>query len=95
MLAPGGRFLAVGPAPPVGPVDHAWDLASALTNPVIGYVKSPWVPSDAPSEPPFPTREPTQPFAQLRRLVMREMPGASMHHQLGFRHTIAWTKPPG
>ena len=32
-LAPGGRFLAVGLAPPVTARDHAWDGASALTNP--------------------------------------------------------------
>lgn len=36
ILEPGGRFLAVGLAPPQGVTDHLWDLASTVTNPAIG-----------------------------------------------------------
>lgn len=32
-------------------------------------------------------------YDQVRQLVTRVMPGARMRHQLGFRHTIAWTRP--
>lgn len=93
LLAPGGRFLAVGLAPPKSPQDVAWDLASIVTNPIIGYVKHPWRPSrDSPQPPPHPVREPTLPFDAMRDLVCEVMPGAIMRHQLGFRHTIAWTK---
>lgn len=93
LLAPGGRFLAVGLAPPVSLSDHVWDLASTVTNPVIGFVKHPWPNKNGVQPPPFPIQDPTMPFAELRRFVSEVMPGASMRHQLGFRHTIAWTKP--
>lgn len=92
LLAPGGRFLAVGLAPPRGFRDHAWDLASALTNPIIGYVKHPWPNRSEPQPPPVPVRDPTMPFGEIRALVDETMPGAVMRHHLGFRHTIAWTK---
>jgi SAM-dependent methyltransferase len=92
-LAPGGRFLAVGLAPPLTLRDHAWDVASVITNPIIGYVKHPW-PSrvDNASQPSFPVRDPTLPFDQLQQLLDQLMPGAVLRHRLGFRHTNAWTK---
>jgi SAM-dependent methyltransferase len=92
LLAPGGRFLAVGLAPPRSPRDHAWDLASMVTNPVIGYVKHPWPSRGSEQSPPYPVREPTMPFDSVRDLVREVMPGGSVRHHLGFRHTIAWTK---
>lgn len=93
-LSPGGRFLAVGLAPPRTIRDHAWDVASMVTNPIIGYVKHPW-PSraDGVQPPPFPVRDPTLSFDELRQLLDKVMPGANIRHQLGFRHTIAWTSP--
>jgi hypothetical protein len=93
LLVPGGRFLAVGLAPPRSLCDHAWDLASMVTNPLIGYVKHPW-PSPLTGEPPpFPVRDPTLPFGELREIVQAAMPGAVLRHRIAFRHTIAWTKP--
>lgn len=94
LLAPGGRFLAVGLAPPRSPRDHLWDLASVVTNPVIGYVKHPWPDRRGPQPPPYPVADPTLSFDELRRQVGDVLPGAVMRHHLGFRHTIAWTKPP-
>ena len=93
-LNPGGRFLAVGLAPPVTPRDHLWDVASMITNPIIGYVKHP-CPNrvDGPLPPPFPTRDPTISFDELTQLLQQVMPSAVIRHRLGFRHTIAWTKP--
>ena len=93
LLAPGGRFLSVGLAPPKSAADHLWDLASIVTNPVIGYVKHPWPNVNGVQPPPYPIQNPTMPFDELQDLVAGVMPGASMRHQLGFRHTIAWTKP--
>ncbi|MDR7309651.1 SAM-dependent methyltransferase [Nocardioides luteus] len=93
LLAPGGRFLAVGLAPPASPTDHLWDLASAVTNPVIGYVKHPWPSTDGAQPPAFPVTDPTMPLDELRKVVGDVMPGASIRRRLGFRHTIAWTKP--
>lgn len=94
LLAPGGRFLAVGLAPPRTIRDHAWDAASMITNPIIGYVKHPW-PSRAggPQPPPFPVCDPELSFDEIRQVLDEVMPGAVIRHRLGFRHTIAWTKP--
>lgn len=93
LLAPGGRFLAVGLDPPQSLRDHVWDLASIVTNPIIGYVKHPWRSSEGGQTSTFPVREPTMPFEALREAVWEVMPGARMRHQLGFRHTISWTRP--
>lgn len=93
LLAPGGRLLVVGLAPPQSATDHLWDIASMATNPLIGVVKHPWPSPVGHQLPPFPVQDPTLPFADLRRLVQREMPGAEVRHRLGFRHTIAWMKP--
>jgi len=94
VLAPSGRFLVVGLAPPRSPRDHLWGLASVVTNPLIGYVKHPWPSHAGPQPPPFPVAEPTLSFDEVRQHVDEVMPGAVMRHQLGFRHTLAWTMPP-
>lgn len=94
LLAPGGRFLAVGLAAYSSrPADLLWDAASIVTNPLIGFVKHPWPHPvlDAPA--PFPVKDPELTFDELRAVVQRVLPGAVMRHQLGFRHTISWTKP--
>ncbi|HMR48293.1 MAG TPA: class I SAM-dependent methyltransferase [Arachnia sp.] len=93
LLAPGGRFLAVGLAVPTSVVDHAWDMASMITNPLIGVVKHPW-PSRVTEPPaPFPVKDPALSLAELEEIVQKVMPGAVVRRHLGFRHTIAWTKP--
>jgi 2-polyprenyl-3-methyl-5-hydroxy-6-metoxy-1,4-benzoquinol methylase len=93
LLAPGGRFLVVGLAAPQSLTDHPWDTASTVTNPVIGYIKHPWPNPEEPTTPPFPVTEPTRTFDQVRHSVDLVMPNAVMRRRLGFRHTIAWTKP--
>jgi SAM-dependent methyltransferase len=94
MLAPGGRFLVVGLALPRSARDHLWDLASIVTNPIIGYAKHPWPSQAGAQSPPFPVAEPTLSFDQIHQQVAEVMPGAVLRHHLGFRHTIAWTMPP-
>ncbi|MDF1487808.1 class I SAM-dependent methyltransferase [Tessaracoccus caeni] len=92
LLAPGG-LLVVGLAVPVTLADHAWDMASMVTNPLIGMVKHPW-PSRVMEPPaPFPVKDPSLSLAELRDLVQKVMPGAVLRRHLGFRHTILWTKP--
>ena len=91
-LTPGGRFLAVGLAPPRTLRDHLWDLVSMVTNPVIGYVKHPWASTTAVQPPPFPVQDPMLSFDELRLLLKDVMPGAVIRHHLEFRHTIAWTR---
>ncbi len=90
VLAPGGRFLAVGLAPPVTARDAVWDIASAVTNPLIGMVKHPRLARG--SAPAFPVKDPELAFDELRSVVRRVLPGARMRHRLGFRHTIEWTR---
>lgn len=92
-LAPGGRFLAVGLAPPRTVHDHVWDVLSMATNPIIGYVKHPRPSRAVEQPPPFPIRDPTLSFDELRLLLDDIMPGAAIRHRLGFRHTIAWANP--
>ncbi|OLP02744.1 SAM-dependent methyltransferase [Mycolicibacterium porcinum] len=93
LLAPGGRFLCVGLAAPASIRDTAWDLASAVTNPIIGLIKHPRPVRSGPQPPPFPVRDPQLSFDEMRAIVDRVMPGAEMRHRLAFRHTIRWTKP--
>ncbi|MDR7252605.1 SAM-dependent methyltransferase [Nocardioides sp. BE266] len=93
VLAPGGRFLVVGLAPPDSLTDHLWDAASIVTNPVIGFVKHPRVSRAGVQPASYPVQGPTMTYDDLCALVEEVMPGATMRHRLGFRHTIAWTKP--
>lgn len=93
LLTPGGRFLVVGLAAPVSIRDTAWDLASAVTNPLIGLVKHPRPVPGGTQLPTFPVRDPELSFDELRSIVGRVMPGATMRRRLAFRHTICWTKP--
>jgi len=94
LLAPGGRFLAVGLAPPRSLRDHLWEAASVVTNPLIGLAKHPRPSRGGPQPDPFPVKDPTISYDELRHLLDEAMPGAAMRHRLGFRHSIAWTKPP-
>ena len=92
-LRPGGRFLCVGLARPQSVTDHVWDVASMVTNPLIGYVRHPWAASRPAAPPPFPIADPHLSFAEIREVVQRRLPGASMRRQLAFRHTIEWERP--
>lgn len=95
VLAPGGKLLVVGLAPPATLTDHAWDVASMVTNPVIGLVKHPWpAPPDRPG-PSIPIQDPTLTFDGLQEIATTALPGARMRHHLGFRHTLEWTRPAG
>lgn len=93
ILNPSGRFLCVGLAPPDSLTDHMWDVASMVTNPIIGYIRHPWAAEHQPDASPVPMREPQLTFEQIRTTVQEVLPGAEMRHHLGFRHTIEWTKP--
>lgn len=93
MIAPGGRFLCVGLARPVSGVDQLWDLASTLTNPVIGYVRHPWTATRPTPHAPFPTAEPQLSLGQITEEVRKFMPGATVQRRLAFRYTIEWLKP--
>jgi 2-polyprenyl-3-methyl-5-hydroxy-6-metoxy-1,4-benzoquinol methylase len=93
VVRPGGRFLCVGLARPVSVIDHAWDLASMVTNPIIGYVRHPWTALQTPDPAPFPVAEPRLTFNEIRAAVQQKLPGATMQHSLGFHHIIVWTKP--
>lgn len=93
MLSPGGRFLCVGLARPASAHDQLRDIASMVTNPLIGYVRHPWVAHDSPVAPPVPVKDPQLSLDELRGIIARTMPAARIRRRLGFRHTIEWTKP--
>jgi len=93
ILKPGGRFLCVGLARPDSAIDQLWDVASMITNPIIGFVKHPWAAQVRARGAPFPVKDPEYTLSQIRQATRQAMPGAVIRRQLGFRHTIEWTKP--
>ncbi|NNG39104.1 class I SAM-dependent methyltransferase [Flexivirga sp. ID2601S] len=93
ILRPAGRFACVGLARPETFNDHAWEVASMVTNPIIGFAQHPWAAPEPPDREPFPVRDPQVTFGELRSALADVMPGAQLRHRLGFRHTIAWSKP--
>ena len=93
LLAPGGRLLVVGVAPPSGPVDLLWEIASLALNPVVGFMKHPRRTSGVDPRPPVPVRDASVSLDELKRIAGDILPGAAFRRRLFFRHTISWTKP--
>ena len=93
LLAPGGRLLVVGVAPPSGPVDLLWEIASLALNPVVGFVKHPRRASGVDPRPPVPVRDAGVSLDELKRIAGDIVPGAAFRRRLFFRHTISWTMP--
>ncbi len=93
LLAPGGRLLVVGLAPPTTPVDLAWEMSSLLLNPVVGFIKHPRRAAGVGPRPPVPVRDATASLGELKRIARDLLPGAAFRRRLFFRHTIHWTKP--
>ena len=91
LLRPGGRLLVVGLARPASILDQAWDLMSAMLNPVFGMIKHPR--ATAPAPPPFPVQTPMLSFDEIRAAVAVKLPGARIRRRLFFRYTLAWTAP--
>jgi len=95
LLEPGGRLLVVGLARAESLADFAWDLLSALLNPLVGMVKHPQ-PVTEPVEndgPPLPMRDAAETFAELSRVARAVLPGARLRRRLFFRYTLEWTRP--
>ncbi|MFT4216188.1 MAG: class I SAM-dependent methyltransferase [Micropruina sp.] len=93
LLTPGGRLLVVGLAPPTTPVDLAWEVASLLLNPAMGFIKHPRRAAGVDPRQPVPVRDATVSLGELRRIAGDVLPGAVFRRRLFFRHTIRWTKP--
>lgn len=104
LLRPGGRLLIVTLTRPDSPADHAWDVVSALTNPLIGLIKHPRpVPPEdrqrapavhgVPVSAEMPVRDAELTVAQLRDIAADLLPGARIRRRQGFRVTLFWQKP--
>ena len=93
ILAPNGRLLVVGLAPPRNARDLLWDSVSIVTNPLIGFIHRPWPSPVTAPPPPFPVKDPVLSFDEIGDMLEKRLPGAKMQHRIGFRHTIEWTKP--
>lgn len=100
LLSPGGRLLVVGLALSATPRDYLWEGISAVTNPIIGIAKN--LPprrgnrttgTAGDQRDPFPVTDPTTTFDEVAEAARRHLPGADFRHRVGFRFTLAWTKP--
>lgn len=93
LLRPGGSLLVVTLANPASGFDQVWDVANALSNPLIGLVKHPRPVRQAPIEAPVPMRDPEWSIAVLRERAQLILPGAVVRRREGFRVTLRWQKP--
>lgn len=92
LLTPGGRLLVVGLTRMASGRDMLWDVASALLNPVVGFIKHPRVAAGSIDEP-FPVAAPEVSFSELAATVALLLPGALLRRRLFFRHTLVWERP--
>jgi len=93
LLAPAGRLLVVGLARPVSRLDWAWEVTSAVANPVVGLIRHPRPERGGPHQPPFPVLPPDRGYDETRAVARRVLPGVRARRRLFFRYTLAWTKP--
>lgn len=94
VLAPGGRFLCVGLTRRESHTDTAWEIACAVSNPVIGVVKHPHANHAPAGPPPFPVRDPQPSLREVRAVAREDLPGARVRRREAFRYTLEWTRPP-
>ncbi|EWS81120.1 class I SAM-dependent methyltransferase [Brachybacterium phenoliresistens] len=94
LLRPGGRLLVAALVRPETAADHAWDVAGALSNPVIGLIKHPRPARGGGGDPQMPVRDPATGITELRRTARRILPGARVRRREGFRVTLFWEAPP-
>lgn len=93
LIAPGGRLLVVGLARPDTFSDALWVTASALANPVMGFVRHP-APATEPTAPPvFPVRDPADTFDEIAAAAAAILPGAVLRRRIPFRFTLDWQAP--
>lgn len=95
LLRPGGRLLVVALVRPATLPDHLWDLANALSNPLIGLVEHPRPVrhAEAPGPAPMPVRNATTTLSMLRAQARSDLPGAVIRRREGFRVTVRWERP--
>ena len=95
LLRPHGHLLVVAMVRPSTLADHLWDVANALSNPLIGLAKRPR-PVRGGAEPeavPMPVREASTSLAELRSRAQATLPGVVIRRREGFRVTLHWQRP--
>jgi len=95
LLADGGRLLVVGLARVATPGDAAFELASAVLNPLMGLARHPRAAREPWAGPDVPIADPAQTFSEISAGARRVLPGARLRRRLFFRYTLEWTKPGG
>lgn len=97
LLRPGGRLLVVALVRAGSPGDHLWDIANALTNPLIGLVKHPRPVREETraraAQAQMPVREAGITLGELRSRAEAILPGAVIRRREGFRVTLSWQRP--
>ena len=93
VLSGGGKLLVVGLARVATPRDAAFELASAILNPLVGLTRHPRAAAQRPGARPFPVLDPAETFGEISAAGRRVLPGARVQRRLFFRYTLEWTKP--
>jgi len=95
LLADGGRLLVVGLARVGTPRDAAFELASAVLNPLMGLVRHPRAAREPWAGPDVPIADPAQTFSEISAGARGVLPDVRLRRRLFFRYTLEWTKPGG
>lgn len=88
VLAPGGVLVVVGLAREHSAADWVRSAASIPLNRLIGRWRH------EQNDIGVPVAEPTETYADLRRVVRATLPGARWRHGLHYRYLLSWTAPP-
>lgn len=88
LLAPGGVLVVVGLARNHSVTDWVRSAASIPVNLVAG-----WLHSER-QDVGVPIADPEETYADLRRVVAEQLPGARWRYGLHYRYLLRWTAPP-
>ena len=88
LLSPGGVLVVVGLAREHSVADWVRSVASIPLNRLIGRLRH------EQNDIGVPVAEPTETYADLRRVVRETLPGARWRYGLHYRYLLSWTAPP-
>lgn len=91
-VAPGGRLAIVGVYREER--SDVWlSLASALLNPVVGFVRHPRRATGTPEHMTAPTAPASDSYAEIVEALSQALPGVHVRRRLFWRYTASWRAP--